>query len=183
MVQLLDALVAAKIPFMIGGSFASSAWGFPRQTMDLDLEVLLDEASSTLLHEFTKLEYMGSLDQIHEAMQAKGEFRSFQLLHLDELFKVDFFLSDDHPYSEAAFERARPFSLTANRTYPFKSPEDILITKLRWFEVGRRVSDRQWNDIVQVLEVQKGHLDEAYLDQWCQEFQVFDLLEEARSLK
>lgn len=58
--------------------------------------------------------------------------------------------------------------------------EDIVLVKLRWFELGNRISDKQWNDIVQVLEVQHGNLDEAYLIKWARHFNVLDLLREAQ---
>ncbi len=55
-----------------------------------------------------------------------------------------------------------------------------MITKLRWFLLDNRVSDRQWNDIVQVLEVQEGLLDESYLDRRCEYFDVKSLFEDAK---
>lgn len=60
---------------------------------------------------------------------------------------------------------------------PVSSPEDVILHKLRWYQLGNRVSDRQWNDIVQVLEVQAGRLDLDYLDRWAKHFGVKELLE------
>lgn len=47
--------------------------------------------------------------------------------------------------------------------------------------MGLRVSDRQWNDIVQVIDVQLPNLDRTYLVKWCEEFGVLDLLKDAVS--
>jgi len=123
---------------------------------------------------------MGSESQINEAIQAHGSFRSFQLLHYEETFKIDFFLADEDEYTSASFLRAKQYELAPGRAFPVKSPEDILITKLRWFDLGRRISDKQWNDIVQVLEIQQDNLDNSYLDAWCNHFQLIELLDEAR---
>jgi hypothetical protein len=41
------------------------------------------------------------------------------------------------------------------------------------------VSDRQWNDIIGVLEVQAGSLDETYLRRWSADFAVDNLLANA----
>ena len=43
------------------------------------------------------------------------------------------------------------------------------------------MSDRQWNDVVRVLEVQRHALDYAYLHQWVGELGVGGLLDEAPS--
>ena len=71
--------------------------------------------------------------------------------------------------------------LFPGKEFPIASAEDIVITKLRWFVLGNRISDKQWNDIVQVLEVQQGNLDLEYLTRWANYFQVLDLLREAQS--
>lgn len=51
-IDLLDRLSELEIPFMIRGSFASSAWGQPRQTNDLDVATLLREEDVKHLHRF-----------------------------------------------------------------------------------------------------------------------------------
>jgi hypothetical protein len=42
-------------------------------------------------------------------------------------------------------------------------PEDTILQKLRWYEVGGSISQRQWRDICQVLRVQADRLDMQYL--------------------
>jgi len=179
-VRLLHQLQEAEIPFMVGGSFASSAWGIPRQSLNLDVEVRVDGSHVDRLYELTHTDYLGSISQIHEALESREHFRSFQILHIEETFKIDFFLAEDDPYTSSAFARAIAFELAPGHAFPFKSPEDILVTKLRWFQLGNRVSDKQWNDIVQVLEVQHGKLDGGYLEFWCDHFGVLDLLFQAQ---
>ena len=50
--RLVDALDAAGIPFMIAGSFASTAHGFPRTTQDLD--VVIDPPDAQALDSFVR---------------------------------------------------------------------------------------------------------------------------------
>ena len=45
---------------------------------------------------------------------------------------------------------------------------------------GRTRPDQQWRDVLGVLAVWRGRLDEAYLDQWATALGVSDLLERAR---
>jgi hypothetical protein len=58
------------------------------------------------------------------------------------------------------------------------TPEDVILLKLEWYRLGP--SERQWNDVRGVLEVQAGHLDDAYLDRWAADLGVADLLAHAR---
>jgi hypothetical protein len=57
----------------------------------------------------------------------------------------------------------------------------VVLFKLRWYRLGDEVSDQQWNDVLGVLRVQAGKLDEGYLDQWAAEEGVADLLVRARA--
>jgi hypothetical protein len=61
------------------------------------------------------------------------------------------------------------------------SPEDIILHKLEWFRVGGETSDRQWGDVLGVLRVQAGRLDDTYLDHWAADLGVADLLTTARA--
>lgn len=60
------------------------------------------------------------------------------------------------------------------------SAEDVILFKLQWFRLGEEVSTQQWNDVLGVLRVQAGHLDDAYLDHWARQTKVDDLLARAR---
>ena len=175
-VKLLQALDALEVPYAIGGSFASSAWGQPRQTRDLDVGVLVSLEQVRKLADAVEVEFLFSRSEMEDAATGSTEFRSFQLLHLSELFKIDVFPLDDTSYTEQLLARRRPYRLGPGYDAQFVSPEDIVITKLRWYELGNRVSDRQWNDIVQVLETQWESFDFQYAARWCEHFGVVESL-------
>ena len=59
------------------------------------------------------------------------------------------------------------------------SPEDIILSKLRWYRQGGGVSDQQWNDVLGVIAVQRDKLDLPYLREWAQYLDLSDLLERA----
>jgi hypothetical protein len=45
------------------------------------------------------------------------------------------------------------------------TPEDVIVTKLRWSKGGNRAKDV--DDVVNVLKVQSDRLDLPYIRQWC----------------
>ena len=59
------------------------------------------------------------------------------------------------------------------------SPEDILLSKLVWFQSGGGVSEQQWKDILGVFKIQKDHLDVKYLQHWFSQLDVRYLLGKA----
>jgi hypothetical protein len=61
-------------------------------------------------------------------------------------------------------------------TLPVVSAEDILLAKLRWYQDGGSTSERQWNDLRNILQVQGTRLDRAYLHQWAVTLEVQGLL-------
>lgn len=49
--------------------------------------------------------------------------------------------------------------------------------KLEWYRMGGELSDRQWNDVLNVIKVQGDLLDLGYLRRWAIQLGVADLLE------
>lgn len=59
------------------------------------------------------------------------------------------------------------------------APEKVVLQKLRWYELGNRVSDRQWNDVIQVIEVQGEAFDSCCSLGWAEHFNMRDIAEQA----
>jgi hypothetical protein len=64
-----------------------------------------------------------------------------------------------------------------------KSAEDTVLRKLLWFIEGGEVSEKQWRDVVSVLRISGGALDDAYLTSWASRLQIADLLQAARDAR
>jgi hypothetical protein len=172
-------LTARSIRHLVGGSFASSAWGEVRATNDVDIAVLIGPHEAATLASAFESPYYASLESIQRALDEPGIYRSTHAIHMDEAFQIDLFLVRPDSYSITEFERVRPVEIVDGISVPFSAPENVVLQKLRWFDQANRVSDRQWNDVVRVLEIQRMKLDYAYLQHWAEELGVAELLAEA----
>jgi hypothetical protein len=166
------------IPYHIGGSLASSAFGTARSTLDVDIVADIKPGQAFDISENLKEEFYVDSDMILDAIQKQS---SFNLIHLDTVFKVDIFPLKHDPYNQQAFSRRfqKALSEDASRQLFFATPEDIILHKLTWYKAGEEVSDRQWNDVLGVMKVQGDQLDMVYLDRWAKELSVSELLKKA----
>jgi predicted nucleotidyltransferase len=180
--SILAALDRQEVRYAVVGSVASSNHGLPRFTNDVDIVVDLQEVDLAELFRFLKAEFYFDLDHIQASIEAG---RSFNVIHLVGGFKFDFFPVEPGPYGDQQLQR-RKFMLSrapqfGDLEFAIASAEDTVLAKLRWFKQGGGVSDRQWNDIVSILSLQKEKLDYVYLKQWGARLGLTELLEKAIS--
>src|SRR3972149_7254032 len=166
------------IAYHIGGSLASSAFGIPRATLDIDIVADIKAQHISQLYEYLKDEFYIDVDMIKDAVSRQS---SFNIIHLESMFKVDIFILKDQAFYHRAFERRIQKNITDDETKKifFSTPEDIILNKLVWYKSGGEVSDRQWSDILGVLKVQGTKLDLAYMKHWAKELNIKGLLEKA----
>ncbi len=177
--RVVEGLNSLGLEYVIGGSFASSAWGQFRPTYDLDLAVAMKAHDiDRIVREF-EADFAISRNEIESASESGETYASFQLLHFERLFKVDAFLMNGSAFALSEFERRREIELLPGLVVYVATPEDIILQKLRWYELGNRVSDRQWNDIVQVIQVQGDALDRGYVLDWAGNLGLTELANEA----
>lgn len=166
------------IRYSIGGSLASSAFGIPRATMDIDIVADVKQDNVPLLQEYLEREFYADIDMIREAVRRKS---SFNVIHLESLYKVDIFILPEHPFDLQALARRvqKKVSEDISQEPFFSTPEDVILNKLKWYKDGGGVSDRQWNDILGVLKVQGKDLDMPYLSEWAEKLNLSALLARA----
>jgi hypothetical protein len=176
---VVEVLEGLDVAHQVGGSVASSAYGMARATMDIDLVARLDESHVRPLAEALREAYYLDEGAMREAILRRS---SFNLIHQATMLKVDVFVPRDRPYDLEALRRRRRDRLDETpgaREFSLATPEDIVLSKLEWYDLGGRVSQRQWGDVLGVLRVQGDAIDEAYLHRWASELGVADLLERA----
>lgn len=176
---LVKAFNETGIDYYIGGSIASSAYGIPRSTLDIDIAADLQLKHAAKLVSRLKGSYYIESEMVSDAIQRQS---SFNIIHLETMLKVDIFIVKDTPFDREAFCRKKQEVLDedneSDRFY-LASAEDIILYKLVWYRLGEGVSERQWRDLVGVIKVQNIKLDKEYLRFWASELEISDLLEQA----
>lgn len=167
-----------NIDYYIGGSIASSAFGVARSTLDVDIVADIKIEQASIIEELFKKEFYAEIEMIRDAIQQQS---SFNLIHLETMFKIDVFILKDRPFNKQVFSRRLQKTVSENISQQlfFATPEDIILSKLEWYKSGKEASDLQWNDILGVLKVQGTELDISYLRRWAKELSVSELLKKA----
>ena len=166
-----------KIPYLLTGSFASSFYGYPRATHDIDFIVEVNLRSLKKLA--TALPSLGS-----SYVFSKKEFVNVDaptmvnVYHRKTGTKIDFWVSETNKFKQE-FGRRRK-TMFDGQPLNLVSAEDLILTKLLWCMEIR--SERHLNDCAGIWRVQKGKLDEHYLHRRARELSVLDLLLEISSI-
>lgn len=176
--QVIGALEQLGVPYVVGGSIASSIYGTPRATQDVDVIADLREAHVAPLISALHSDFYLDEPAVREAVRQRS---TFNVIHLVTMFKVDVFVARDDPATVQELARGRRYvpPEAPDRHMALASPEDVVVQKLYWYRLGDHVSERQWTDAMQVLKVRRNGLDRPYMQQLAVQLGVEDLLARA----
>jgi hypothetical protein len=169
---VVAALDAAKIPYMLAGSFSSNFFGIPRSTQYADFVVQLANGASlatvaTQLGDRFKIDPQMSFETIAGTVR-----QEMHIVGTD--FKIEFFHLSDDPHDVERFRRRQRVATGAVEA-DLPTVEDVIVMKLRW----ARSKDR--DDIQSVIAVQGGRIDWAYVNSWAERHGTRQLLDELRA--
>jgi hypothetical protein len=164
------------ITYVLGGSWASSMHGITRATMDADFLADIREEHVAEFIVAIKDDFYFDEGAIREAIRIR---RSFNIIHLTELFKIDIFVRRHRRFDTVQLQRGHQEHLTPDIMVNTTSKEDILLAKLDWYREGGEVSEQQWRDILGLLRVNQDTLDSDYLTAMAEDLGVTDLLHRA----
>lgn len=171
---VIDALEGLSIPYMVVGCLASSAHGIACASQNagfvLELGATPISSIAARLGEQFGLNPQMSFETITATTR-------FELRHMGSAFKIELFLLSDDPHDRERFLRRRQGSVMG-RTVWLPTPEDVIITKLKWSQLGKRTKDV--DDVRNVIAVQGERIDWAYVNAWCDRHGTRTLLEQIR---
>jgi hypothetical protein len=178
--KVVDVFEELAIRYVIGGSYASSAHGLARATMDIDILAAILPKQAEAFAAKLEAEFYADAQMIRRAAMTR---RSFNVIHVETSFKVDVFVAKPGSFDDQQLQRRQLEVVDEDqrRTAYISTAEDIILAKLRWYRLTNETSEEQWNDVRGVVEVQGEKLDKGYLREWAQSLGILDILERAFS--
>lgn len=159
--RVVASLTRLGVPYLITGSMASTAYGEPRFTNDIDVVAVLGvDRVSEFCAEFPAPEFYCWEPSVADAVRRRSQFN---IIHIESGFKVDVILASDSEFDRSRLARARSLA-TAGTVASFASPEDVIIKKLQYFREGG--SEKHLRDVAGVLKTQADRVDREYVAEW-----------------
>jgi hypothetical protein len=175
--KVVDAFNRLGMEFMLAGSYSSNYYGVPRATRDADFVAVFSSAVESLAKELGEefvLDPQSSFEGITGTLRDIFEVPSIP-------FKIEIFHLSDDPHDLSRFRRrvaVRDDEIDREVFLP--TPEDVIVTKLRWERIGQRGKDA--SDVRDVIAVQGDEaLDWDYIHGWTAEHGTRELLDEIRA--
>lgn len=177
LISITEIFEQLSIPYYIGGSLVSSAYGIQQLARDLDIVVELLPIQIPQLITLLQTNYY--VDQ-QDAYTAVRENKKFSIIYLNTLTSIDIIIPPS-----SIFENQIKYGVKwqildeTKHLLPLSSPEDIILIKLLHHSKKEIFPDDQWNDILGVFKVQAPVLDPVYLEKWAAYLNITYLLKQA----
>ena len=151
--KVVNAFEHLGIPYLIGGSFASAIHGVVRATMGADLVADIQPSQVSAIVALLEKEFYINGDMILDAIRNTS---SFNMIHLETMFKVDIFILKQRPFdlTRCSAEFLNLWNLGTLDTFIharcchafceigpdeqayFCTAEGIILAKLEWYRSG-----------------------------------------------
>ena len=177
LIQVAGAFDALGIDYVVVGSFASSIHGEYRASGDIDIIADVEFRHIEPLVAALKVEFY--IDDL-TVRRAIEQGRSFNVIHLKAIFKVDIFVPAT-TLAKQQLARREQHKLDPNEEQKIwiASAEDTILAKLQWYRMGEEISELQWRDVRGIIGTQASDLDFEYLNRWAKRLGLLELLDRA----
>jgi hypothetical protein len=172
---VIDCIEGCGIQYVLVGSLASNTYGIVRSTKDADFVV---QTKPSQLSELVKA--LGERFELEPQVQFEtvtGNLKSL-LRERDTQFEIELFQLSNDPHDQARFSRRKRIKVFDRDTWVL-SVEDVLVTKLNWLHIAKRIKDQI--DIESVIAVQGSAIDWPYVENWCDQHGSRKLLDQIRT--
>ena len=158
------------IRYMVSGSVASTLYGEPRLTHDVDFIVFLrHEDIAPLRKIFPSPEFYVPPTEVIAAEISRESKGQFNVLHADTAFKADFYLTGRDELEAWGFRHKRKMNYLGEPIVA-APPEYVIVRKLEYFREGG--SEKHLRDIRAMLAVSGDFIDQTALKNWIQKLGV-----------
>jgi len=154
----IDVLERLSIPYMLVGSLASTAYGEPRFTQDIDIVVDLPlDRVCDFCAAFPAPEFFIHEDAVRQAVQNQFQFN---VLHPASANIIDMILPRADEWGRVQMERRQRIQLLADRSGFAARPEDVILGKMWYYAEGG--SEKHLRDITGILRISGQVVDRDY---------------------
>jgi len=173
-------LQKAHISYMVTGALSVIFYGRPRASHDIDLVI---EAKKDKVANITKAlaslsdEFLIDVGHVKDAIEQN--LHGFNILHLQTMLKLDFWLLKDNSFDKSRFRRRKIVKIFGQQM-TFSSPEDTILIKLLWYKESN--IEKHLVDAAFVYQIQNESLDKEYLVRWSKKQKTENLLEEIKKI-
>lgn len=163
-IAAIGACEAEGVEHMLTGAFATSCYGIPRSTKDVDL-VLAVKSGEQMQSVIARMAPTVEFDPQVQFDTLTWGRRQVATTREPPFYKLELFELFDDPFVQQQFSRRTRLMVDLlGREAEIPTPEDVIVQKLRW----NRDKDRI--DAEDVLVVQEpANLDMEYIRKWCRE--------------
>jgi hypothetical protein len=156
-----------RIPYLVSGSVASTFYGEPRMTYDVDIILFLKaEDVPRLESAFPPQQFYCPPGDAIRAELERSHRGHFNLIHHATGFKADIYLSGSDPLHAWALERVRKVDFDGE-VLALAPPEYVILRKLQFYREGR--STKHLRDIFRMLAGLGANCDRAALEKLIEE--------------
>lgn len=157
-----------KIVYRVVGSMASIAYGENRFTNDIDIvaDLRLEDVDA-MCGFFQPPDYFIARHAVEEAIRKRFQFN---IIHVTSGLKIDVMLPKQTEYAAIEQSRARRLSDPNGLSAWFAAPEDVILNKLIFFQLGG--IEKHLRDIAGIVKVKQGELDLDYIQRWSDKLNV-----------
>ncbi|MFB3892933.1 MAG: hypothetical protein ACE15C_13020 [Phycisphaerae bacterium] len=169
--RVADVMDELQITYMVVGSVASSVYGEPRSTQDVDIVADLRYGDiPRLCEKFPEPEYYMSPEAAGQAIRLGGQFK---IICPTTGEKIDVMVVRQDAWGLNQISRRRPVRVLEDRDVYLAAPEDVIIAKMLYYREGQ--SDKHLRDIAGILKVSGDEVDRAYIDRWAEKMGLTEI--------
>ena len=169
-------LETMRLRYFVTGSTATIVYGEVRFTNDIDIVVDLPEGKAVnFCRQFPSGQFNVSPEAALDAVRTRGQFN---IIHPESGLKIDVIIPVENSFNDSRFARARRIEAGNNLDVFFASPEDAIIKKLEYYQMGG--SEKHLRDIAGILKINQSRLDLEYINKWASALGVAEVWDMAR---
>lgn len=172
--HVVTVLARLNMRYGITGSIASSYYGDPRFTNDIDIVVDLPAGRiKEFCDAFPSPDYYLSDDAVRDAVASRFQFN---IIHTESMIKIDIIIPPNQDFDRGMLNRAVSVKPTPDYSAQFCTAEDVILKKMVFYREGG--SEKHLRDISGIIDTQDWRIDYPYVQAWAQRLGVLDVWKE-----